>query len=140
MVNQDLDLKDDEWVTDSKPVNDGSRVGAADIFIPSRACVIQIDGSSHFVHKYKVDKCKQRLIDDRFNIAALKKFHVIRLHENDVHTLRDCLSSLMSRQVEMSEMHENIDHHVLHYSETYYNDGLVDEYERDELECSQYND
>lgn len=97
LVNQELGLQDDEWVTDSKPVCDGSRIGSADIYIPCRECVIQIDGSSHFVHKYDIRRSEQRRIDDRFNVAALKKFHVIRLHEDDISTLGQCWNDVVAR-------------------------------------------
>ena len=139
LINQELGLQDEEWITDSKPVCDGSNVGSADIYIPSRKCVIQIDGSSHFVRKYDISQCKQRQIDERFNVAALRKFHVIRLHENDISTLGQCWTDVLVRQPEMALMHENEDHHVLIYSRSYYKLRLVDDDLREDLECKQYD-
>lgn len=138
-VNADLNLNDGDWITDSRPLCDGSGVGSADIFIPSRNCIVQIDGSSHFVHKYDILECEQRKIDDRFNIQAIKQFHVIRLHEDDIHTLSTCWEAVLDRQKEMIELKNNEDHHVLHYSDSYYSEKLVDEGDRDDIEDRQYD-
>lgn len=139
LVNTELDLRDDEWVTDAKPLQDGSNVGSADIFIPSRKCIIAVDGSSHFVHKYKVSESKQRRIDDKFNAQALRKFHVIRLHEDDVGSLAECWQAVLDRLEDVIEVTGNTEHHVLHYSDSFYSEDLMSENERDMLENCQYD-
>lgn len=139
IVNSELDLQDDEWVTDAKPLYDGSSTGSVDIYVPKLKLVVLIDGDSHFRNKYNIDKCKQRQIDERFNMAAIKQFHVIRLHHEDYATLGACWKFVCARRKEFNEIMGKNEHKVLHYSVSYYALNLVDESVRDELEDSQYD-
>lgn len=88
-----------------------------------------VDGSSHFVLKYKTTVSTQRTVDDRFCVNAIKDFHVLRLHHLDIPLLEQCIVDVMimaediAMQAQSTKSIKSV--HALHYSPTYFSEGWI---------------
>ena len=109
----------DQYFLDCRIVLDGTRVGSIDVWMPHHNLAVMIDGASHFVNKYNVTKSKQRKIDDRFCVCALKQVNVLRVHYQDAGQIARHISDAVSKQTPSR--------HVLCYTPTFFRLKFVDE-------------
>lgn len=109
-----------EFFMDCRIICEKSKVGSVDIWIPKHNLAIMVDGASHFVHKYNTSRSKQRQIDDRFCVCALKHVNVLRIHYGDTfHTARFITDVVTQASKQAS--------HVLYYTPTFYSNKYLDD-------------
>lgn len=124
-----IQLEDDAWVIDSRPLNDASGVGSADIYFHKHGLLLMIDGPSHFVKTHDTEKFEQAETDIKFVRQALKQFHVFRLHYSDAAKVIEYLTDIFS------QIAKSRNRNLLFFSESFFLNNVLTQDEVEGLEA-----